>query len=100
MPHFERDSGDGVCISRPCPTRSSPRRCHTKQARRACPQPVALAPVLAGADHTAGVTAAGHLLTWGNGQQGQLGRVGERMSDRVKMETLLTPHPVPFKRVR
>ncbi|KAL4446354.1 hypothetical protein ABPG77_003161 [Micractinium sp. CCAP 211/92] len=56
--------------------------------------------IASGADHTAGVTAAGHLLTWGNGQQGQLGRVGERMSDRVKMDTLLTPHPVPFKRVR
>jgi alpha-tubulin suppressor-like RCC1 family protein len=44
--------------------------------------------------------AGGTLLTWGNGQQGQLGRVGERMSDRVKMETLLAPHAVPFKRVR
>jgi alpha-tubulin suppressor-like RCC1 family protein len=54
----------------------------------------------AGADHTAGVTAGGTLLTWGNGQQGQLGRVGERLSDRVKMETLLTPHAVPFRRIR
>ena len=54
----------------------------------------------AGADHTAGVTAGGALLTWGSGQQGQLGRVGERMSDRVKMETLLTPHAVPVKRAR
>ena len=54
----------------------------------------------AGADHTAGVTAGGALLTWGNGQQGQLGRVGERLSDRVKMETLLAPHAVPFKRAR
>lgn len=57
-------------------------------------------PSSTGADHTAGVTAGGALLTWGNGQQGQLGRVGERLSDRVKMETLLAPHPVPFKRVR
>ncbi|GAB4814630.1 hypothetical protein N2152v2_001676 [Parachlorella kessleri] len=56
--------------------------------------------VASGADHTAAVTASGHLLTWGNGQQGQLGRVGERMSDRVKMSTLLMPHPVPFKRSR
>lgn len=53
-----------------------------------------------GADHTAGVTSSGELLTWGSGQQGQLGRVGERLSDRVKMGTLLTPHPVPIKRVR
>ena len=54
----------------------------------------------AGADHTAGVTAGGALLTWGSGQQGQLGRVGERMSDRAKMETLLTPHAVVVKRAR
>ncbi|KAI3438963.1 hypothetical protein D9Q98_001377 [Chlorella vulgaris] len=56
--------------------------------------------IASGADHTAGVTAGGTLLTWGNGQQGQLGRVGERLSDRVKMETLLTPHAVPFRRIR
>jgi hypothetical protein len=54
----------------------------------------------AGADHTAGITSGGALLTWGNGQQGQLGRVGERLSDRVKLETLLAPHAVPFKRTR
>lgn len=53
-----------------------------------------------GADHTAGVTEGGELLTWGSGQQGQLGRVGERLSDRVKMETLLRPHAVPIKRAR
>lgn len=46
------------------------------------------------------MTAGGALLTWGSGQQGQLGRVGERLSDRVKMETLLVPHAVPFKRAR
>lgn len=50
-----------------------------------------------GADHTAVVTASGALLTWGNGQTGQLGRIGERLSDRVKMETLLKPHQVPIK---
>ena len=53
--------------------------------------------IASGADHTAAVTAAGGLLTWGNGQTGQLGRVGERLSDRVKMETLLKPHAVPIK---
>jgi regulator of chromosome condensation len=50
-----------------------------------------------GADHTAVVTSNGALLTWGNGQAGQLGRIGTRLSDRVKMETLLKPHPVPIK---
>ena len=56
--------------------------------------------IASGADHTAAVTAGGALLTWGSGQQGQLGRVGERLSDRVKMETLLRPHAVPLKRTR
>ena len=54
----------------------------------------------AGADHVAAITRSGALLTWGNGQQGQLGRVGERLSDRVKLPTLLTPSLVPFKRVK
>ncbi len=36
------------------------------------------------------------LLSWGNGQQGQLGRVGSRM--RELMATILLPHPVPFTR--
>ncbi len=54
----------------------------------------------AGADHTAAVTASGTLLTWGNGQQGQLGRIGERVSERDRMGTLLAPHPVTIKRNR
>lgn len=53
--------------------------------------------IASGADHTAAVTAGGVLLTWGTGQTGQLGRVGERINDRTKMETLLLPHPVPIK---
>ena len=53
--------------------------------------------VASGADHTAAVLASGGLLTWGNGQTGQLGRIGERVSERVKADTLLHPHPVPFK---
>lgn len=53
--------------------------------------------ISSGADHVAAVTAGGALLTWGNHHQGMLGRVGARLSDRVKMSTLLHPHPVPFK---
>lgn len=53
--------------------------------------------ISSGADHVAAITAAGELLTWGTGQQGQLGRVGGRLSGRIKMETLTQPHPVPLK---
>jgi regulator of chromosome condensation len=53
--------------------------------------------IASGADHVAAVTVGGALLTWGSGQQGQLGRVGERLSERVKMATLTSPHAVPFK---
>lgn len=55
---------------------------------------------LAGADHCVALTRAGGVLTWGSGQQGQLGRVGNRLSDRARLATQLAPHPVPFKRRR
>jgi alpha-tubulin suppressor-like RCC1 family protein len=42
------------------------------------------------------LTRDGVLLSWGTGQQGQLGRVGSRM--RNLKDTLLRPHPVPFTR--
>ena len=44
------------------------------------------------------LTAGGSLLSWGSGQQGQLGRVGSRVPDRTLRDTLLRPHPVPFTR--
>lgn len=53
--------------------------------------------IVSGADHAAAITAEGKLLTWGSGQQGQLGRVGPRMSDRAKLESLLNPRVVLFK---
>lgn len=56
--------------------------------------------VASGADHTMALTRSGTLLSWGSGQQGQLGRVGERVSERVKMETYLTPHPIVIKKQR
>ena len=52
----------------------------------------------AGADHVMALTAGGVLLSWGSGQQGQLGRVGTRVPERTLRETLLRPHPVPFTR--
>ena len=44
------------------------------------------------------LTAGGVLLSWGSGQQGQLGRVGTRLPERTLRETLLRPHPVPLTR--
>ncbi|CAL8462036.1 g1567 [Coccomyxa elongata] len=52
--------------------------------------------IASGADHVLALTRGGVLLSWGNGQQGQLGRVGSRM--RELMATILRPHPVPFTR--
>jgi alpha-tubulin suppressor-like RCC1 family protein len=51
-----------------------------------------------GADHAVALTAGGTLLSWGSGQQGQLGRVGSRLPERTARATLLQPHPVPFTR--
>lgn len=56
--------------------------------------------IASGADHTLALLRNGSVLSWGNGQQGQLGRVGERMSDRVKLATLLEPHVMPIKKAR
>lgn len=42
------------------------------------------------------LTRGGVLLSWGNGQQGQLGRVGSRL--RTAKSTLLRAQPVPFTR--
>ena len=53
--------------------------------------------ISSGADHVAAVTSGGQLLTWGTGQQGQLGRVGGRLSERSRLDTLTRPQPVPFK---
>lgn len=59
-----------------------------------------LVQIASGADHVVGLTAAGRVVTWGNGQQGQLGRVGARQSGRTKFSTLLEPHEVLIKRRR
>lgn len=46
-----------------------------------------------GCDHVAARCASGDVLTWGSGKQGQLGRVGVRMSDRghTMLETFTRP---------
>lgn len=59
-----------------------------------------LVQIASGADHVVGLTEAGRVVTWGNGQQGQLGRVGARQSGRTKFATLLEPHEVLIKRRR
>ena len=56
--------------------------------------------IASGADHACAVTSDGGLITWGSGQQGQLGRVGPRISDRVRLQTFLTPSIVKIRRTR
>lgn len=53
--------------------------------------------ISSGADHVCAVTVEGTVMSWGSGQQGQLGRVGARMSDRLKLATFLTPSIVPIR---
>ncbi|KAI8105517.1 hypothetical protein M9434_000102 [Picochlorum sp. BPE23] len=56
--------------------------------------------IASGADHVCAVTENGKLMSWGSGQQGQLGRVGPRMSDRVRLTTFLTPTACAIRRPR
>lgn len=37
------------------------------------------------------ITVAGRVFSWGNGQQGQLGRVGERIPENRRLSAFLTP---------
>ena len=59
----------------------------------------AILSISSGADHVCGLTGEGTVVSWGSGQQGQLGRVGERMSERMRMQTFLVPTVVPMKRM-
>lgn len=59
-----------------------------------------LVQISSGADHVLGLTTKGVVVSWGNGQQGQLGRVGARQSERTKFTTLLQPHQMPIRRTR
>ena len=54
--------------------------------------------ISSGADHVCALTGDGTVVSWGSGQQGQLGRVGERMSERMRLQTFLVPTVVPVKR--
>ena len=47
--------------------------------------------VVSGDDHVLALTAKHEVYSWGNGQQGQLGRVGERVSESRRRDTYLTP---------
>lgn len=57
----------------------------------------AMLSVSSGADHVCGLTGEGTVVSWGSGQQGQLGRVGVRMSERMRLQTFLVPTVVPLK---
>lgn len=52
--------------------------------------------IASGNDHIAALTAGKTVLTWGSGQQGQLGRVGPRMSDRQHSPLQAFLHPAPM----
>ncbi len=58
----------------------------------------AILSISSGADHVCALTGDGTVVSWGSGQQGQLGRVGERMSERMRLQTFLVPTVVPVKR--
>lgn len=50
--------------------------------------------IASGCDHVAARCAGGAVLTWGSGKQGQLGRIGSRVSDRrhaCMMDVFTTP---------
>lgn len=60
----------------------------------------AMLSVSSGADHVCGLTGEGTVVSWGSGQQGQLGRVGVRMSERMRLRTFLVPTVVPLKKTK
>ena len=51
-----------------------------------------------GTDHVVALLRSGALLSWGTGEQGQLGRIGARLPERGLKEMLLTPAEVTLKR--
>eukprot|EP01135_Chromosphaera_perkinsii_P012210 Nk52_evm29s2612 gene=Nk52_evmTU29s2612 len=53
--------------------------------------------ISSGIDHTVALTKDGHLYSWGCGDVGQLGRVGERSISRRRLDTQLYPSQVPIK---
>ena len=52
----------------------------------------------AGTDHVVALLRGGKLLSWGTGEQGQLGRVGARLPERGLKELLLAPAEISLKR--
>ena len=51
-----------------------------------------------GTDHVVALLRGGNVLSWGTGEQGQLGRVGARLPERGLKELLLAPAEVTLKR--
>jgi len=47
--------------------------------------------VASGDDHVVALCESGRVYSWGNGQQGQLARVGERLAEARRLPTYLTP---------
>ena len=55
----------------------------------------------AGSEHVVAILENGSAMTWGNGYDGQLGRISLRHSRRHERRTMLTPTKIPgFRRTR
>lgn len=54
--------------------------------------------IVSGTDHMLALTETGRVYSWGCGQQGQLGRLGERISDKLRLSAQLTPAEVHIPR--
>ena len=53
---------------------------------------------VSGTDHVIALLRGGAMLSWGTGEQGQLGRISARMPEKGAKELMLTPTEVTLKR--
>lgn len=101
------DSTPGVAAAMQCPLATIPAsltprltRVHIETLLARPPPDSALSLALRRDDHVVAITESGAVYSWGNGQQGQLGRVGERLSEGRRLETFLTPSRVMLRGTR
>jgi len=82
-----RDSGGVMGFSQEVKIERKPVRVHTNEK---------VIMISSGADHIAAITGRGKVITWGCGDQGQLGRTGERFIERFggKVAQFVDPRPI------